>query len=140
MSHKPGPEQAVGVNEGQAVAVSLQSELKEAPISGWRDPRSLSLPSGLGWAGGCSGPWQARQSPASSQAAEPGALLLNFTIHMLNFQFSSALAKPGSPSSPERPSAAPTLWKLLSADKNFIILAPNAIKSIIYRAVYKVFL
>lgn len=107
MTHKTGPEQAVGVNEGKAatVGVSLLSEYDGTPdkqLIGSVQPFERTL----GRAGAVVGPGPgpaparpagaqlpARQSRASPrQAATPGALLLNFTIHMLNLQF-SALAK-----------------------------------------------
>lgn len=107
MTHKPGPEQVVSVNEGKAVTVgvSLLNKYEGTPD---KEPVGSIQPfeSTLGWAVRRGGSWPcsgrlglgrlppARQSPASHcQAAPPGALLLNFTIHMLNLQFSFPLAK-----------------------------------------------
>lgn len=91
MTHKTGPEQIVSVNEGKAVTVSISLLNKYEGIPAKQGVGSINVP------------WAVRRFLALLRGwrcceAEPcravpsGALLLNFTIHMLNLQF-SALAK-----------------------------------------------
>lgn len=96
MTHKTRPEEAVSVNEGKAVGVSLLTQHE-----GTLDYPPFECTMGwalwwvwiwLGWLGLGAVP-SLRQSCASHrQAAQPGALPFTFTIHMSNLHF-SALAR-----------------------------------------------
>lgn len=94
MTHKTGPEQIVSVNEGKAVTVSISLLNKYEGIPANQGVGSINVP----WAVRCFlallRGWRCREAEPCQpcQAAPSGALLLNFTIHMLNLQF-SALAK-----------------------------------------------